>query len=372
MSAPDPDTPAVEVSDLRRTFPVRPPVAALDGVDLTVPVGSVTAVLGPSGSGKTTLLRVLAGTERADSGTVHVGGELLDGDRVHVPPERRRVGLVPQEGALFPHLDVAGNVGFGLHRWSRSERAARVEELLELVDLAGMGGRRPHELSGGQQQRVALIRALAPSPEVVLLDEPFSALDASLRRSLRAEVADLIRSTGTTAVLVTHDQDEALSMADRVAIMRDGRIAQVGDPVELYRRPSDMWVAEFLGEAVVVPGELVDAAAPPDGQAVSTATARCAIGTFPVAVPSNGSVASGPVHVCLRPEQVVPSGEGVVGAVTATVRRTRFEGADMVVELEVAHASVRARWPSTTVDVAPGDELAIGVRGTAVAFPRER
>jgi iron(III) transport system ATP-binding protein len=362
-------SPAVVVSGLRRTFPVRPPVVALDGVDLTVPVGSIVAILGPSGSGKTTLLRVLAGTDRADAGTVHVGGVLLDGERTHVPPERRKVGLVPQEGALFPHLDVAGNIGFSLNRSPRSERRARVEELLELVDLAGMGGRRPHELSGGQQQRVALARALAPGPDVVLLDEPFSALDASLRRALRAEIAELLRRTGTTAVLVTHDQDEALSMADRVAVMRDGRIVQEGTPVDIYRRPADLWVAHFVGEAVVLPGVVTQDRPTPAAPAV----ARCALGDVAVVGPDGRWAGGDDVLVCLRPEQIVPAGgdgaaDGPGAGAAGRVRRTQFEGSDVIVELTVGDTALHARWPSTTVDVGPGDEVRLTVRGAATAF----
>ena len=369
-SAGPSDGDAVVVAGVRRTFDARPPAVALDGVDLTVPNGSFTAILGPSGSGKTTLLRVLAGTERPDAGSVRVGGVLLDGDGVHVPPERRRVGLVPQEGALFPHLDVAGNVAFGLHRSPKPQRRARVVEMLELVGLSGMEGRRPHELSGGQQQRVALARALAPAPDVVLLDEPFSALDASLRTSLRAEVADLLRSTGTTAVLVTHDQDEALSVADLLAVMRDGRIVQHGAPDRLYRSPADLWVAGFLGDAVVLDGELTDAR-PGAGTDPGVGTVRCALGTVPVDLPIVDPPDAGPVRVFLRPEQVwrndvasAPSDAAAIGS----VRRVNFAGPELIVEMDVGPVAVVARWPSSSGRVSVGDHVELAVLGRGVAF----
>ena len=219
----------------------------LTGVDLHVPAGSLTAILGPSGSGKTTLLRVLAGFERADAGTVTIGSRVVDGPGVQVAPERRRIGYVPQEGSLFPHLTVAANVGFGLPR--RHRRGPLIAELLEAVGLSGLGSRYPHQLSGGQQQRVALARALAIQPKIVLLDEPFASLDAHLRASIRADVQQLLRDRGTTAVLVTHDQDEALSTADLVAVLRDGRIAQCGTPLDLYARPADAEIARFIGDA---------------------------------------------------------------------------------------------------------------------------
>jgi iron(III) transport system ATP-binding protein len=226
----------------------------LTGLDLTVPAGSLTAILGPSGSGKTTLLRLLAGFDQADAGTVQIGGTIVDGPGGHVPPERRRIGYVPQEGSLFPHLTVAANVGFGLP--ARERRGPRVAGLLEAVGLAGLGKRYPHQLSGGQQQRVALARALAIEPALVLLDEPFASLDAHLRASVRADVQAIFRAAGTTAILVTHDQDEALSMADRVAVLRGGQIAQCAAPQDLYIRPADPQLARFIGEANLLDGEL--------------------------------------------------------------------------------------------------------------------
>jgi iron(III) transport system ATP-binding protein len=261
----------------------------LAGLDLDVPAGSLTAILGPSGSGKTTLLRVLAGFERADAGTVRIGSALADGPGTFLPPERRRIGYVPQEGSLFPHLTVAANVGFGLPRRGREQRSA---QLLEAVGLTGFARHYPHQLSGGQQQRVALARALAIAPEIVLLDEPFAALDAHLRASVRDDVQQLLKAAGTTTVLVTHDQDEALSTADREAALRQGRIAQCAAPEELYRRPVDADMARFIGDANLIPGIL-------NGLSVETALGPLAV------EPANAGVTTHvPATVLVRPEQV--------------------------------------------------------------------
>lgn len=355
---------ALGVVAARRRFDGADPVDALDGVDLEVRQGSITAVLGPSGCGKSTLLRVVAGTERLDAGRIEIDGTRVveaDGSRhpLHVPPEQRRTGLVPQEGALFPHLDVAGNVAFGIHGMHRDQRRARVRELLELVDLVGYERRRPHELSGGERQRVALARALAPRPAVVLLDEPFSALDATLRAALRDEVADLLRSSGSTAVIVTHDRTEAMAMADEVAVMRAGRIVQRGRPDELYRRPVDEWTGRFLGDAVVLHGRAV-------GSSV-----ECVLGTL--AVDDEGSDLHGvdgrEVTVLLRPEQIVPAVAGSTGASAARVGATRFLGPDVVVDLMVGETVLTARWPSSSGEPAVGEELAVTVRGAARAVP---
>ncbi len=221
----------------------------LQDVTLHVEAGEVTAVLGASGTGKSTLLRCIAGLQRPDAGCIELGEQLVDSAGVHVPAQRRRVGLVPQEGALFPHLSVADNVGFGLKGRGRRER---IEYLLDLLGLPDAGPRRPHELSGGMQQRVAVARALAPQPSVILLDEPFSALDASLREDVRGQVLSAIRQDRATAILVTHDQQEALAVADRVAVMMDGTIAQHDTPQQVYRHPVNLAVARFLGETVVL------------------------------------------------------------------------------------------------------------------------
>src|SRR5690606_34432698 len=202
--------------------------------------------------GKTTLLRCIAGFERIDEGSIRLGDSVVAGPGVHQPPHRRRFAVVPQEGALFPHLSVAGNVGYGLDRAARDR--GRVDEVLELVGLAGYGRRMPHELSGGQQQRVAVARALAPRPAMILLDEPFSALDAPLRAEPRRDVRPALHEDGATAILATHDQEEALSLADQVAVMRDGRVVQQGTPTSVYAAPADAWVGGFVGGAVLLPG----------------------------------------------------------------------------------------------------------------------
>lgn len=320
----------VQIAGLERTYSGRPPVHALRGVDLDLPDGRLVAVLGPSGCGKTTLLRSLAGLERSDAGTITMGDRLLDGPGAYVVPEKRRIGLVPQEGALFPHLDVGANLAFGLKGRPKADQRRRVDELLDLIGLSGMAERRPHELSGGQQQRVAVARALAPEPDVVLLDEPFSALDAGLRGSLRDEVAATLRASGTTAMLVTHDQTEALTMADIVAVMREGRVVQVGAPADIYRQPVDLWVARFLGDLVELPGSTDQR-----------------------------------VRAC-RPEQLRPAGDGDGDSYRATVLAVRFGGADALVTLTLdGGGEIAARWPSVDLPE-PGDRLAVTVRGTVL------
>lgn len=301
-------------------------VPVLRGLDLDVANGALVAVLGPSGCGKTTLLRIIAGFERPDGGAVRLGGREVAGPGVTLPPEQRRIGVVPQEGALFPHLSVGDNVAFGLRRDKR--RSGRVGEFLELVGLSGFESRMPHELSGGQQQRVALARALAPRPAIVLLDEPFTALDTGLRASVRTDVQAALRATAATAVLVTHDQEEALSMADQVAVMADGRIAQVAPPAELYRAPDSLRVATFVGDAVVL-----DALA-------EGATASCALGEVTLRQPAP----AGRGRVVVRPEQVVISPRGEV---PATVLSTTYYGHDALIRLRVGtgsdYADVAAR-----------------------------
>ncbi|MFI7439523.1 ABC transporter ATP-binding protein [Nonomuraea indica] len=328
-----------------------PPARVLDGLDLTVPAGLLAAVLGPSGCGKTTLLRVVAGFLRADAGTVELGGRVVCGPGVHLPPERRRVGIVPQEGALFPHLSVAANVAFGLTGTGRAERRRRTGEMLELVGLPGYGGRMPHELSGGQQQRVAVARALAPAPDLVLLDEPFNALDSALRAGVRADVRAALRATGATGLLVTHDQQEALSTADLVAVLRDGRVAQCGTPEEVYRRPVDLWVAGFVGDAVFLPATVEDG------------TAATPLGRIPLA---GGRRGSGGV-VVLRPEQLVLGPAGTRG----TVVDVRFYGHDAMVHVAVdgLDEPVAVRVPGPA-GVRPGEEAAVSVTGEATLHPR--
>ncbi len=244
--------PGLRLRGLRKSFGE---VVAVDGLDLDVPEGAICALLGPSGCGKTTTLRLIAGLERPDAGTIEIGGEVVSGDGRTVPAERRRIGMVFQDYALFPHMDVAANVGYALGR--RPDRA-KVEAALETVGLGGLGKRNPHELSGGQQQRVALARALVAEPRALLLDEPFSNLDAGLRARVREEVREILAEQKLTSVFVTHDQEEALSVADVVAVVNEGKVEQVGTPEDVYSRPSSRWVASFLGEIEVLPGRAED------------------------------------------------------------------------------------------------------------------
>ena len=246
---------AVSVRNLAKSFDS---TEVLRGVDLTVPDESVTAILGPSGCGKTTLLRLIAGFDLPNSGEIHLAGKLVCGPGRFVAPQHRRVGYVPQEGALFPHLDVADNISFGLSGRERRD-GRRVEELLSLVGLESVVQQRfPHQLSGGQQQRVALARALAPGPSLILLDEPFSSLDAALREGTGRAVLEALKATRTTALLVTHDQSDALSLADQVAVMREVTLAPVGTPHEVYRATADLCVDEYGGAAVVVEADVFD------------------------------------------------------------------------------------------------------------------
>jgi iron(III) transport system ATP-binding protein len=302
-------------------------VAAVDDTSLCVDRGEVVALLGPSGCGKTTLLRLIAGFERPDGGTVTIDGRAAAGPGTWIAPEARRVGMVFQDYALFPHLSVTANVGFGL---ARRGRAARVSELLAIVGLEGLEKRYPHELSGGQQQRVALARALAPSPELVLLDEPWSNVDPFLRETLRAEVAEIIRPLGVTVLLVTHDREEAFSLADRIALMRDGRIVQEGTAEELYFTPASRWAAEFLGAANVLPGRVV------------SGRIETAIGAFP----ANGAGARSDAQVLVRPEllELEPSPAGA-GEVVAR----EFRGHDVFYRVLLDGVELVSQRPSTEV-----------------------
>jgi iron(III) transport system ATP-binding protein len=298
-------------------------VQALDSMDLELAPESMLALLGPSGCGKTTALRVIAGFERPDAGTVEVGGRRVASPDAAVPPERRRVGIVFQDFALFPHLSVRDNVAYGIRR--DPDRGVRVDELLELVGMRGDARRMPHELSGGMQQRVAIARALAPRPDVLLLDEPFSSLDQALRTQLRAEVREILRSARQSAIFVTHDQGEALTVADRVAVMARGRVEQVAAPEVIYAEPASPFVATFIGVANLVPADCRE------GAAVTR------FGTVPL-VGTRGRRPEGRALCLLRPEHFLvreaPDGPASDDAWEVVARQ--FSGSEILLDVRAA------------------------------------
>jgi iron(III) transport system ATP-binding protein len=328
-------------------------VTALAEATLSVPAGSRTAIVGPSGSGKTTLLRLVAGFDAPDSGRILLDGQLLADGPNAMPAHKRAIGLVSQDGALFPHLSIADNIGFGLPR-SAPGRATHIADLMRMVELdLAMARRRPDQLSGGQQQRVALARALACKPRLMLLDEPFSALDTALRAGTRKAVADLLSLAGITTILVTHDQAEALSFADQVAVMDKGRLLQVGAPRELYLHPRDEMIAEFLGDAIVLPARLTNG------------TADCVLGRVAV----DDRMRSGEGRIMLRPEQIdfVAGGDDGGGA-PADVTDIDFAGALCTVVLRLPDGrSLSLRRSSLDVP-SVGAKVRIALRGPAHLF----
>jgi iron(III) transport system ATP-binding protein len=357
MTTRDSGGPAVEVVGLRKAFGA---VRALDGVDLSLSPGETLALLGPSGCGKTTLLRALAGLERPDGGTIEIGGRLVDGPGVSMPPERRGLGMVFQDIALFPHLSVAENVAFGIH--DAPDRGERVVRLLDLVGMADAAARRPHELSGGMQQRVAIARALAPDPAVLLLDEPFAALDLGLRTQLRGELRRVLDATGASAILVTHDQAEALTVADRVAVMRRGVIDQVGTPEAVYAEPATPFVATFVGVANLLPAAL-------SGGTANTALGRVALSACPPGA-VRGLAVIRPEHVDLRPVAMPGDDDGAAPAGRGRILARRFAGAELHYEIEM-DAGLRL-WveagPSARL-LKVGDDVALSLRHVeTVAF----
>jgi iron(III) transport system ATP-binding protein len=326
---------AIHCHEVSRSFDGVP---ALDGFELEVPAGTIVSLVGPSGSGKTTALRVIAGFETPDSGSVEIGDRTVVGPGVNTPPHRRRVGMVFQDYALFPHMSVARNVGYGVAPRSRDEAVAAA---LELVGLAGFGKRMPAELSGGEQQRVALARALAAQPEVVLLDEPFSNLDAPQRERMRREVRAILKRAGATSIFVTHDQSEALAVADIVAVMRSGKVAQTGAPHIVYGAPADPWVASFLGDSVFVTG------------VATSGQVQTALGTFPYR-----GRAQGAVDIMIRPEWIHPypesDGPGVV------VER-EFYGHDQMVLIEIGTGPLVQSRIGPRPLLNPGDRVSLGI-----------
>jgi len=364
--------------------------AVLEDVDLGIPRGSLVAVLGPSGCGKTTLLRAVAGLLPAAAGTIRVGDRVVSAPGVQLAPEKRGMGWVPQDASLFPHLTVGENIGFGLPHASRADRAARAVRITELAQLVGLDGlidRAPSQLSGGQAQRVSLARALAPRPDLMLLDEPFAALDPLLRSALRTEVAALLRDQKNTSLLVTHDQEEALSLADYVAVMRGGRLLQWGTPAQVYEHPVSLWVAAFVGDTVEMDGIWADG------------RVECALGSVD-AVAVDAAAADGTLtRLMLRPEwihlspaitrvvspaalpessrAVAPhrSGLGLEPAgterITATVIEIAYGGHDALVSLKLFGGTIiRARVAAPDLP-RRGDRVRVSIRRPALAYPTE-
>lgn len=328
---------------------------AVDGLSMHVSQGNIVCLLGPSGCGKTTVLRAIAGFHPLIAGDIWIKGAAVSQPGFTLPPEKRRLGMVFQDHALFPHLDVAGNVGFGLRNMTYTQKGKFVGELLEIVGLSGMGGRYPHELSGGQQQRVAVARALAPNPDIILLDEPFSNLDIELRERLSGEVREILKQRGTTGVLVTHDQHEAFALGDAVGVMHDGRLLQWDTPYNLYHEPNNRFVADFIGQGVFLRGTLLT----PD-------TIETEIGVH------KGNRAydwgkGAQLELLLRPDDIVPDPEGPL---KAKVTQKAFRGAEILYTLQLPSGGrLLALFPSHA-DHAIGERVGIRVQADhLVAFP---
>ncbi len=320
------ETPVIRSRGLTKRFGE---ILAVDSVDLNVWPGEIVSVLGTSGCGKTTLLRLIAGFESPTSGSIHILGTEMSGVARAVPPDKRGIGMVVQEYALFPHMTIERNISFGLHNLDDSRRSERVREVLELVRLGGLGRRYPYELSGGQQQRVALARTLAPNPAAVLLDEPFSNLDSTMRQRLRMEVEDILRSHRTAAIFVTHDREEAFAMADRVGVMVDGRLLQIGAPDQIYHFPASPEIAGLTGACDFVPGSVRS----DGGVDTPLGVLECAA--------SERLAPNQPVSVLIHPDdlELIPDGRG-----QGTVASREFRGDEVILKVILdSGASVRSR-----------------------------
>lgn len=324
-------------------------VQAVTNLNLTLSPGHFMALLGPSGCGKTTTLRMLAGFERPNQGFIEISGQQVDSPSLHLPPEKRNIGMVFQEYALFPHLNVAANIAYGLSK--KADKQSRVGEALALVNLSGVEERMPHELSGGQQQRVALARALAPQPNLILLDEPFSNLDAGLRSKVRAEVRQILRQVKASVLLVTHDQEEAMSFADEVAVMLEGHLVQVDTPQKLYRRPKNRQVATFLGEANFLPGE------------VSHNQVVCELGQLPT-----DSIHQGHVELMLRPEEI---GLSLDSDGTAEIVQHDYFGHSQLVTVRLASGrQLKSRQLGSAGDFHIGQNVNVILDKSVVVYPK--
>ena len=340
----------ITLEDISKTHARIAPVA-VSHVSFTLREREILALLGPSGSGKTTTLRMIAGFDRPDSGRILLNGAPLSGDGMWIEPEKRRIGMVFQDYALFPHLTLLENVMFGLRGESRKEREDTARRVLKVVDMDDMAARYPHEISGGQQQRVALARALAPNPLVLLLDEPFSNLDSDMRAEMREELLRILRESDTSAIIVTHDQEEAFTLADRVGILNRGVLEQISEPEVLYRQPGTRFVAEFVGRSDFIPGVVCDGI-------------ETEVGKFPN---DTGLPADTRVDVLVRPDEVeLEPAEDGLGVVT----RRRFRGAENLYQVALpSGAHVRSSQPSTYV-LAAGTRVRVTVRHSdVIAFP---
>lgn len=322
----------------------------LKGVNLEVPASSLVSVLGPSGCGKTTLLRAIAGLLPVLAGSISIGGEEVSSESAHLPPERRRIGWVPQDASLFPHLTVRENIAFGI---GKSEEAKeRVIDLAQMVGLSNLLDRSPSQLSGGQAQRVSLARALAAKPAIMLLDEPFAALEPMLRHPLREEVAALLKKQKTTALLVTHDQEEALSLSDYVAVMAEGKVVQWGAPQEVYDYPSTLWLARFMGDTVELPGIFADG------------FVRCALGKFPVRLIEDDVRDQEEVRVVIRPEWIEIDRSGDDAEVTAV----SYTGHDALITARTSAGDlIQAKVSSINLPQV-GSKVSISIRQPVLAY----
>ncbi len=335
----------LEIVHLSKSYPNTP---VLRDVSLSVRAGQIMALLGPSGCGKTTTLRLIAGFEFPDSGTVAINGQVVASAAVRIPAEERRVGMVFQEYALFPHLSVADNIAFGL-KGSKGEKLGRVMEMLKLVALPDVGERMTYELSGGQQQRIALARALAPQPDILLLDEPFSNLDVALRGQMRVEVRSILKQAGITCVFVTHDQEEALSLADEVAVMLSGRVAQVATPQRLYHHPATPEVAAFVGESNFLPG------------VAHGETVECILGRLPL-----DNSAYGSVTILIRPEWLQLNAQN--SQAHASIAWREFYGHDQRIGIRLVDGTPLVVRSTAEADYAVGESVGVGIRGTVQVF----
>ncbi len=339
--------PAIDICNLRKAYNAE--VVAVRDVSLQIQRGTLVALLGPSGCGKSTTLRLIAGLETPDAGEIWLEDECVAGPRSWVPPEARRVGMVFQDYALFPHLTTYKNVAFPLNGKGKRMHQHHVQTMLDMVGMATLGERYPHQLSGGQQQRVALARALVAQPAVVLLDEPFSNLDAALRKSMRTEVREILQAAGATTIFVTHDQEEAFSIADLVVVMFDGQVMQHGRPQDIYVQPATREVASFVGETNFLPGH---------AQGTSV---ECVLGRLPLAVPTHG-----PVDILVRPEMLLlqpdPQGAGRVEQIT-------FFGHDQLLQLRLDDGLHLQARTLMRLDLNPSVPVQIGVQGPVMAYP---